>query len=116
MSAGGHVGAGVSKEERLELAVFSARGVATFALTAGKSLVLGRDEDADIRIDDHAVSRRHLVFHPGPPLEVEDLGSSNGTFVTRAAPSTPGAPAETADQKRVTGARMALGVGDSVLF
>ena len=44
--------------------------------------VIGRDPLADIQIDDSAVSRRHLriVVHDGVHV-VEDLGSSNGTFV-----------------------------------
>jgi DNA-binding NtrC family response regulator len=108
-----------TEDARLELAVFSARGVQTYPLAAGKALVVGRGEDADIRIDEAAVSRRHAVFHSGPPLEVEDLGSANGTFVSPARALTPGAASEqTADQKRVSvkGARLALGIGDSIFF
>ena len=98
----------------LELAVFSARGVATHVLTPGTQLTVGR-ADADIVIDDVAVSRRHAIFHAGPPLEIEDLGSSNGTFVSPAARE---AVAETADQRRVnvTGKRHALGEGDTISF
>ncbi len=42
-------------------------------------LVLGRDESADIRVDDKKVSRRHAAFklEGGIPW-IEDLGSSNG--------------------------------------
>lgn len=42
-------------------------------------LVLGRDESADIRVDDKKVSRRHAAFklEGGEPW-IEDLGSSNG--------------------------------------
>ena len=102
---------------RLELAVFSARGVATHPLVPGARLTVGR-ADADIVIDDVAVSRRHAIFHAGPPgptLEIEDLGSSNGTFVSPAARE---AVAETADQRRVnvTGQRHALAEGDTVFF
>jgi FHA domain len=44
-------------------------------------LVVGR-ENVDFVIDDPEVSRRHMVVRPLPgALEVEDLGSSNGTFV-----------------------------------
>ena len=102
-------------ERRLELAVYSVRGVATHALAPGKELVVGRGEDADITIDDVAVSRRHAIFHAGPPLEIEDLGSSNGTFVSRASSAQAGA--QTADQKRTAVAkRMELGPGDTVHF
>ena len=44
-------------------------------------LVLGR-QDADLRIDDPQVSRRHASVRPaGGALEVEDHGSRNGTWV-----------------------------------
>ena len=42
---------------------------------------IGRAENADIRIDHPSVSRRHALLHLGPPLRIEDLGSSNGTRV-----------------------------------
>jgi two-component system cell cycle response regulator len=46
--------------------------------------VLGRDAEAGVSIDDDGVSRRHaqIVLHNGG-YEVEDLGSTNGTFVGR---------------------------------
>ena len=48
--------------------------------------VLGRDEEADVVIDDPGVSRRHSeirVTHDGPHLvvSIRDLGSTNGTFI-----------------------------------
>jgi class 3 adenylate cyclase len=44
-------------------------------------LVVGR-VDADVTIEDPLVSRRHAVIRPaGDALEVEDLGSLNGTWV-----------------------------------
>ena len=105
------------RAERLELAVFSSRGMAVHAVEPGKQLVVGRADDADIPIDDVAVSRRHAVFHAGPPLEVEDLGSANGTFVSAASPATARTPASpTADQSRVRTTRAKLGPGDTVFF
>jgi suppressor of ftsI len=45
-----------------------------------RELVIGRE--GDIAIDDPEVSRRHAVVRPVPQgVELEDLGSSNGTFV-----------------------------------
>lgn len=52
-------------------------------------LVIGRGTDADIRINDPGVSRRHVEFtvdaplEPGgpPAIEVRDLGSTNGIRV-----------------------------------
>jgi hypothetical protein len=45
-------------------------------------LTLGREADNDIHIDHPDVSRHHLTLTPdGERLLLEDLGSSNGTFV-----------------------------------
>ncbi len=44
-------------------------------------LIIGR-ENADLTVDDAQVSRRHAAVRlKGRHLEVEDLGSANGTFV-----------------------------------
>jgi hypothetical protein len=44
-------------------------------------LVVGR-ENADVTVDDEEVSRRHLAVRPHEDgVELEDLGSTNGTFV-----------------------------------
>jgi hypothetical protein len=44
-------------------------------------VVIGR-EDTDLTIDDQDMSRRHAVVRPSEGrLQVEDLGSTNGTFV-----------------------------------
>ena len=47
---------------------------------------LGRDESADVTIDDPGISRRHAevrITHDGPHLQVilRDLGSTNGTYL-----------------------------------
>jgi serine protease Do len=50
----------------------------------GTELVIGR-QDSDLLVDDPRVSRRHaLVRAVDGELEVEDLGSANGTFVNGA--------------------------------
>ena len=46
-------------------------------------LVVGRGDECDVRIVHHSVSRRHAVVCGGGPWRIEDLGSSNGTFVGR---------------------------------
>ncbi len=46
-----------------------------------RELVIGR-ENADVTIDDEQISRRHLVLRPVEHgVELEDLGSLNGTFI-----------------------------------
>ena len=45
------------------------------------SLVLGRSTEADVRIDDPGVSRRHCEIRAGSPSVIQDLGSTNGIVV-----------------------------------
>ncbi|HUK65200.1 MAG TPA: FHA domain-containing protein, partial [Anaeromyxobacteraceae bacterium] len=55
---------------------------AIFALDPAIALVMGRGEEVDLVLQDELVSRRHarLSVENGE-LKVEDLGSTNGTFV-----------------------------------
>ncbi|MEU0688191.1 DUF3662 and FHA domain-containing protein [Streptomyces uncialis] len=48
---------------------------------SGPTLVLGRSTDADVRIDDPGVSRRHCEIRTGTPSTIQDLGSTNGIVV-----------------------------------
>lgn len=54
-----------------------------FDLSTGASKILGRGTICDIQLLSYGVSKQHckLTALPGGKLEVEDLGSSNGTFV-----------------------------------
>jgi hypothetical protein len=49
------------------------------------TIVVGRGTDADVRINDPGVSRKHVEFRvrqgPIPQIEVRDLGSTNGMLV-----------------------------------
>ena len=46
------------------------------------SMTIGRSPDTNIRIDEQSVSRQHARCHAaGMQIDIEDLGSSNGTFV-----------------------------------
>jgi hypothetical protein len=46
------------------------------------SIIIGRDDGADVLIDNPSVSRRHAEIRLGDGgWVVEDLGSSNGTFI-----------------------------------
>ncbi len=50
----------------------------------GEELVIGRDESCGLRCDERSVSRRHARLQwDGEQTIVEDLGSTNGTFVNR---------------------------------
>jgi len=46
-----------------------------------QSLVLGRSTEADVRVDDPGVSRKHCEIRAGVPSLVQDLGSTNGIVV-----------------------------------
>ena len=55
-------------------------GKRRFPLTAGENVV-GRDPDADVRLDASTVSRRHArLVVTGDSAVLEDFGSKNGTF------------------------------------
>jgi len=54
-------------------------------LSDTRSLLLGRDQSADLRYQDHRVSRRHAAIRfDGQRWVLEDLGSSNGTYLNGA--------------------------------
>ena len=65
---------------------FVLRGVsgAIFGKTyaVGGATTIGRSAECDIAIPVNEISRRHAIVRPNPQgLAVEDLGSSNGTFI-----------------------------------
>src|SRR5262249_46208011 len=45
------------------------------------TLLIGRDSTCDVSLQHPKISRRHTAIHAGDSLEVEDLGSTNGTVV-----------------------------------
>jgi DNA-binding NtrC family response regulator len=51
------------------------------ALPLAADLVIGRGAEADIRVDDGSISRKHALLSLGPKLRIKDLGSANGTRV-----------------------------------
>lgn len=56
----------------------------------GNPVVLGRGADSTIRLDDDYVSTRHARFVPhGDEWYVEDLGSTNGTYIGSQRLTTP---------------------------
>jgi diguanylate cyclase (GGDEF)-like protein len=64
------------------ITVLAGPGVGLHAMLDGDHVVVGRDGDCGIRIEDPGLSRRHLrLFRRDRGVYVEDLGSANGTFV-----------------------------------
>jgi transcriptional regulator with GAF, ATPase, and Fis domain len=70
-----------SPGERLVLLVVGDGVSFTQPLPSSGQLTIGRADDADLRLSEAWVSRRHAILHLGPELRVEDLGSANGTRV-----------------------------------
>ena len=44
-------------------------------------MVIGRDAGCEIVVAHRSLSRRHARLRPGPPMTVQDLGSTNGTQI-----------------------------------
>ncbi len=64
------------------LLVFEIESTRMFELPAHGDVMIGRADNADLKIDDASISRIHArisVHHSG--LKVADLDSQNGTFV-----------------------------------
>jgi len=93
---GGGGGGGVIGQMHPRLEVIAALGYepgTTFDLAQGATL--GRADHVDIRVDDAYASSAHArVFQQGDFLHVEDLGSTNGTFLN-------GRPLKAAQRLRV---------------
>ena len=69
--------------DRTEIAAAVLRfGERTVVVPASGSVTIGRGDDCELRVDDPMVSHRHLIVRGAvSSVVVEDLGSSNGTFV-----------------------------------
>lgn len=69
--------------QSFELAVKRGPAPGTIFALADESLTIGRDPYADILINDPEVSRQHalLISAPSGDFLIQDLGSTNGTFV-----------------------------------
>ena len=79
-----------------------------FPLAGAFAIAIGRAEEAGIVIDDEQVSRRHAlvtVFEDG--ARIDDLGSTNGTWVNGARIALPH-PLLEGDELRVGGTRLRL--------
>jgi general secretion pathway protein A len=62
------------------LVVHQGRTVGEYALRVGR-IIVGRASEADVRVDDHAISRHHCLIVTNDRLSViEDLNSRNGVL------------------------------------
>lgn len=87
------VGAVQRKHGARHLVVLRGEHTETIDLPRGAELVFGRTHDADVRIDDRTLSRRHLKVCVGKTVRVTDLDSHNGTRL-RGQALRPGTPVE----------------------
>lgn len=70
------------KRDNPELVVLVAEGKAGSRYPILGQMVLGRSPDNDIILDDTYASQKHARIYPrGGSIFVEDLGSTNGTYV-----------------------------------
>jgi transcriptional regulator with GAF, ATPase, and Fis domain len=67
----------------LEVLVYLRQHCTVFPLPESGTVRVGRSPSNDLRIDDPSVSRFHFALHVGEEIEVEDLGSANGTCLFR---------------------------------
>jgi DNA-binding NtrC family response regulator len=63
----------------LHLIVMGANLFSMHPLPEQGVVTIGRDGEDDVRLDDAEASRHHARLYVGPTLEIEDLGSTNGT-------------------------------------
>ena len=63
------------------LLVIDGASLQVVPLPGAGTLTVGRSQKCDVSIDSGSVSRHHANLHVGPEVEIEDIGSSNGTYV-----------------------------------
>ncbi|MFJ6797560.1 FHA domain-containing protein [Streptomyces sp. NPDC091268] len=101
--AGGRQGAPPQQRQRrgapTKLVVSEGTLTGTTVALAGQTITLGRAHDSTIVLDDDYASSRHARIYPDRDGQwiVEDLGSTNGTYLDRTrlttpTPIPPGAP------------------------
>jgi two-component system, NtrC family, response regulator AtoC len=97
---------------RVHLIVLGRDGAVPVALPAAGQILIGRDDDVDVRLADPRASRHHARLTIGEAITIEDLGSANGTRV-RDLPIAPRTPVrlERGDAIAVGGTLMVLQAG-----
>ncbi|HTN82410.1 MAG TPA: sigma 54-interacting transcriptional regulator [Sorangium sp.] len=100
-------------------ASLDSRGISSYLLVIGASssyrralpeegaLIVGRSDDADVKLDTAAVSRRHAkIVVSGGEIRITDLGSHNGTVVN----------GERIEGSRTLGSGDIVAIGDTTLM
>ena len=63
------------------LLVIDGASLQVVPLPGAGTITVGRSQKCDVSIDSGSVSRHHANLFVGPDIEIEDVGSSNGTYV-----------------------------------
>ncbi len=83
----------VSPPRRLALRFISGKYQGgEFLLEDKKEIIVGRSSDLDMVLVEDMVSRKHARIACSDQITIEDLGSTNGTFVNRGRRLLPGSP------------------------
>jgi transcriptional regulator with PAS, ATPase and Fis domain len=100
----------------LELVVFFwARAPERFPLPRKGQVTIGRDRETNqIAIPDSSVSRQHAILHVDTTIRIQDLGSSNGTFIRKGDQEMDSTT--TQQEQRYCGQTFAAEVGDRISF
>ena len=61
--------------------LIAGKGYFATHVLAKDEMIIGRDPACDVIIDDPELSRQHAVLRLGPPMTIQDLGSTNGLRV-----------------------------------
>jgi two-component system, NtrC family, response regulator AtoC len=70
----------VAQQRQLELVVYERRQPRLISLPLKGSILIGRSADCDVRLEYPSISRQHAALHLNP-LQVEDHGSKNGSWL-----------------------------------
>jgi two-component system, cell cycle response regulator len=71
-----------AKRDRPYFIVLAGSNLGKMFKIEGESVIIGRSSDAQIRLEDDGISRKHArVFMEGGDLWIEDLKSANGTII-----------------------------------
>ena len=76
---------GAKHETALHLRVYGDVNVTAHRVPDTGKLDIGRASTNDVVVDDVSISRQHAILHVGARIELEDLGSANGTTVRQRA-------------------------------
>lgn len=90
-----------------EITIFTGESSMVYPIPPSGSVILGRADGCELRIDDASVSGRHAILHASPSLWIGDLGSENGTFVRERTGA-----GVTGELRRISGIGVEIRAGD----